>query len=421
TFPLVPLADVLEPRDDRVEPEDFAAFSPITIRFGGTIEPRDRTTPFAGTMRAAYPGDLVFSKIDLRNGAIGLLAEAVGPAVVTSEYPIYVPDADAVDAAFLALLLRTAPFQAQLRALASGTSGRKRIHPRQFEALEVPLPDVDEQQRLVAAHAAAHAEADRLAAEADRTEAAAVQAFEAALGLTPPPDLPQQRSRIARFADLDRWSHEGALHASEISDIEASVEVVRLGDVVADLKNGWSPQCLARPAGIDEWGVLKVGAVSSGYFRPEENKALPSKLDPISEIEVRAGDVLIGRANVLRLVGAAAFVRESRSRLMLCDKIFRVEFDPDVPIDSEYLVAVLQTPAVRQQIELAATGTSPTMKNISKLSLLDLSIPLPESLSEQRRLAQGLVEKRASASHLRSQAVDRRSEADAQFAEVVFG
>jgi type I restriction enzyme S subunit len=114
--------------------------TPITIRFGGDIEARDRDKAFAGAMYAVRPSDLVFSKIDVRNGAIGLLPEAIGAAVVTSEYPVYVPDPEQVDAAFLAWLLRTAPFKVLLQSAASGTSGRKRVHPDQFEALQVPLP-----------------------------------------------------------------------------------------------------------------------------------------------------------------------------------------------------------------------------------------------------------------------------------------
>ena len=80
-------------------------------------------------MFAAYPGDIVFSKIDARNGAIGVLQETIAKAVVTSEFPIFVPAPERLDGEFVKLVLRTGSFLAALHAKASGTSGRKRITP----------------------------------------------------------------------------------------------------------------------------------------------------------------------------------------------------------------------------------------------------------------------------------------------------
>ncbi len=153
--------------------------------------------------------------------------------------------------------------------------------------------------------------------------------------------------------------------------------MVRLSDAVADLENGWSPQCLTRQAELDEWGVLKLGAVSFGTFDESENKALPPFLEPIPGLEVKSGQVLISRANVTRLVGACALIAQVRPRLMLCDKIFRVVFHKDSPIEAAYLAEVMKIPQVRVQIESAATGTSATMQNITKPSLLALRLPLP--------------------------------------------
>jgi type I restriction enzyme S subunit len=47
-----------------------------------------------------------------------------------------------------------------------------------------------------------------------------------------------------------------------------------------NVDQGWSPECRSRPAEEDEVGVLKVGCVNYGRFRPEENKALPPTTQP---------------------------------------------------------------------------------------------------------------------------------------------
>src|SRR5690606_8050545 len=109
--------------------------------------------------------------------------------------------------------------------------------------------------------------------------------------------------------------------------------VLHLHEMIKDLENGWSPQCHNHPAPSDEWGVLKLGAVSFGAFNELENKALPSSLKPIPAYEIKEGDVLISRANVPRYVGACAQVLRTRKKLMLCDKIFRVVFKEKNELD----------------------------------------------------------------------------------------
>ena len=102
-------------------------------------------------MFAVYPGDIVFSKIDARNGAIGILPSDISKAVVTPEFPVFIPYPDRLEGEFVKLILRTGSFLDALRSKASGTSGRKRITPEAFLDLRIPLPSLAEQQSIVAA------------------------------------------------------------------------------------------------------------------------------------------------------------------------------------------------------------------------------------------------------------------------------
>ena len=372
-------------------------------------------------MFAAYPGDVVFSKIDARNGAIGVLQEGIAKAVVTSEFPVFVPAPDRLDGGFVKLVLRTGNFLAALRLKASGTSGRKRITPDAFADLHIPLPPLDEQRAIVAAHRAALARAADLEREADEGEARAMEAFEAALGFGPPAPLPERPVFIASFRDLDRWSHEGILRRIVGGDmvLASPYPIVQLRDVIADLENGWSPKCYDRPAEPGEWGVLKLGAVSFGVFNPEENKALPRHLEPRPHLEVNPGELLISRANITRLVGAIALIGETRPKLMLCDKIFRVVSREPTPVDTAFLAEVLRISDVRRQVEANVTGTSPTMKNISKPALMGLSFPFPPK-PEQIAMAKALAGARADAASLREKARKERTGAWADLETAIY-
>ncbi|MEW1867570.1 restriction endonuclease subunit S [Streptomyces caelestis] len=155
-----------------------------------------------------------------------------------------------------------------------------------------------------------------------------------------------------------------------------------LKDVLRKVETGWSPVCdSARPA-MDQWGVLKLSAVTSGKFVASEAKRLPSDVLPRIAFEVRPGDVLMSRANgVKALVGVACTVGQVRPRLLLPDLVFRLVADPDV-LDPAFLGIVLASTAVRRQIEATMRGTSGQYK-VSQADVRALEIP-HLSLPEQR-------------------------------------
>jgi len=421
SYPILPLRDVLIERRETVQVDGaLGDWQAITIKFSGEVLPRERAEAFKGAMFAAYPGDLVFSKIDARNGAVGLIPDAIPKAIVTSEYPVFTPKGNRLRAAYLHHLLRADHFKADLQRKASGTSGRKRVTPEDFLSLEVPVPTLDEQDALIATYTEALTRAAQLEQEAQATERAGWQAFEAALGVAPPVPLPDRPVFVARFKDVERWSHEGILHSSAGGPVHQSVwPLARLGDLIVDLENGWSPKCHDHPARDGKWGVLKLGAVSFGSFNAAENKELPAYLTPRPDYEVEAGDVLISRANVVRYVGACVYVESTPPKLLLCDKIFRVRFHANGPLLPRFLAEAMKLRPVREYIESRLTGTSPTMKNISKPALLDIRFPLPDP-DTQQRLVDDIGSSRASAVAKRTEAATLCQSAWAQFETALF-
>jgi type I restriction enzyme S subunit len=152
--------------------------------------------------------------------------------------------------------------------------------------------------------------------------------------------------------------------------------------------------------------------VSFGRFDPAENKALPRTLEPLPEYEVRPGDFLMSRANTSALAGACAVVGATRPKLILSDKHFRFIFRDDPEIVRRYLDLVLKSHALRRQIERGATGTSSTMKNISKDKVLALLVP-SQPLPEQRRIVAHLDALQAQADALQSLQSETAAELDA--------
>ncbi|MBT9545651.1 MAG: restriction endonuclease subunit S [Candidatus Sericytochromatia bacterium] len=158
---------------------------------------------------------------------------------------------------------------------------------------------------------------------------------------------------------------------------------VRLANLVEQSEAGWSPSCESHPRKQGEWGVLKVSAVSWGEFRPQENKALPSNLEPRTQYEVQSGDFLVSRANTAELVAKSVLVEDTPSQLMLSDKIVRLKLFHSIV--GKFINMVNLSPESRCYYVRVAGGTSSSMKNVSREQILNLLIPLPP-LAEQERI-----------------------------------
>jgi type I restriction enzyme S subunit len=169
-----------------------------------------------------------------------------------------------------------------------------------------------------------------------------------------------------------------------LGSVPAHWEVKRLRFATSRIEQGWSPQCESQPADEGFWGVMKVGCVNGDNFDPTENKALPAELEAATEYELRPGDILISRANTRELLGSAAIVPEgTRSKLLLCDKLYRVS--PEPGLRNDFLTLFLRTPVARFQYEREATGASSSMQNIAQATIKNLPTVIPP-LGEQQAI-----------------------------------
>ncbi|WP_291558019.1 restriction endonuclease subunit S [Comamonas sp. SCN 65-56] len=165
--------------------------------------------------------------------------------------------------------------------------------------------------------------------------------------------------------------------------VPAAWQWVRFGALVRKSEAGWSPSCEGGSRRGDAWGVLKVSAVSWGEFRSSENKQLPASLKPRPEYEVQSGDFLISRANTEELVARSVVAKNPEPRLMLSDKIIRLDISSLV--DRDFLNMVNNAKTSRTYYAENASGTSSSMKNVGRQVILNLPIPLP-ALAEQHRI-----------------------------------
>ena len=163
-----------------------------------------------------------------------------------------------------------------------------------------------------------------------------------------------------------------------------------VGQLLYGIEGGKSFECLTRPAEMNEWGVIKVSAMTWGTFLQNEQKAIPLgvKFDPANEI--KTNDLLLSRSNTTQLVGASVLVGICRPRLLLSDKSLRLLVNE--MLNRIWLHTVLSSSIARSQLSAMATGTSDSMRNVSQDKINSVVLPLPPP-SEQLQIVSEVSER----------------------------
>jgi type I restriction enzyme S subunit len=162
-----------------------------------------------------------------------------------------------------------------------------------------------------------------------------------------------------------------------LGEVPEHWRIVPLRRIVFRIEQGWSPTCDAQPAQSGEWGVLKAGCVNSGSLDEKENKRLPIDVEPLLSLQVRAGDVLMSRAcGTISLVGSVAYVDECNSKLLLCDKIFRIHGNSFL-VTPQFLAESLKTPFARAQIEQSLSGADGLANNVTQATIRRILVAVP--------------------------------------------
>lgn len=119
--------------------------------------------------------------------------------------------------------------------------------------------------------------------------------------------------------------------------------------------------------------ILKISAVTSGFFKGNETKYLPVEYSPKESHAVDYGNLLVSRANTSEMIGASALVDQDESNVFLPDKLWKII--PAKDVSKEAIWHLLQLPTIRKRMSQVATGSSGSMKNISQRSFLKVEVP----------------------------------------------
>lgn len=169
----------------------------------------------------------------------------------------------------------------------------------------------------------------------------------------------------ARFVEMFGDPIENGMHWKQVP----------LSFCIERIENGKSFVCDSEARQGEGPAILKLSAVTYGFYRPKENKALLNENQFVEEAAVRVSDLLFTRKNTPELVGMCAYVYDTPPKLMMPDLLFRLNTTP--ACNKVFLWKLINHDLFRGRIKAIATGSAKSMSNISKERLLNLEIILP--------------------------------------------
>ena len=237
-WPQVPLGQLLSRADSPADLAPDTEYHEVTIRLWGkgvVSRGKVRGADVTTARRFVRSGQLILSKIDARNGALGMVPSELDGAIVSNDFPSFeLQETGRCLPGFMSWLIQSKSFVDLCMASSEGTTNRVRIKEDRFLQQRVPLPPLTEQQAIVARLDALADKARQLTTHLDAIEADAnqllAQQFEAAIAGMPYRPMSDVAPLVRREVAIDpdasytelgvRSFYKGTFHRRTVAGAE---------------------------------------------------------------------------------------------------------------------------------------------------------------------------------------------------------
>jgi type I restriction enzyme S subunit len=360
-FPLIPLSEIARPVVRPIPVVPGTSYRTIGVKWWGEgayeRETIDGSQTAAKTLSIVHEGDLIINKIWVRHGSIAIASKAVDGCTASGEFPTFELDQARVVPRWIHWLTKTQDFWSKCDSLSRGTSGKNRIKPELFLTIRIPLPCLDEQQRIVA-------RIEELAAKIEEARGLRGQAIEEA--------------EVFTCMILDEFLASSTFRFGS----------TRLEEVCISIADGDHVTPTFVNKGIK---FIFVGNVSSGHFHFDDCKyVMPEYYATIKpQRRPQKGDVLYSAVGAT--LGVPAIVD--------CDDDFCFQrhvaiIKPDrARLSSKFLWYMLRSGMMMKNTWAATTGSAQPTVPLKAIRML--SVPIPPIPEQQRIVAHldGLLSK----------------------------
>lgn len=217
-YPMMRIGEFLKRNKTAVSIEDDKTYKRATIkvRNGGIFLRDEEKGSNIGTKNQFLisKGQFLLSKIDARNGAFGVVPDVLDGGVITGNFWTFDVDYTIINPHYLTLLTTTQAFVSFCEQASNGTTNRHYMQEPLFLNIKVPVPSLEEQNKLVEAYNDIMVFIKMEEMKAIDIDVKATVSVRNALGVAPyPGHIEKKLVHYINYGTIDSWSVPQILHA----------------------------------------------------------------------------------------------------------------------------------------------------------------------------------------------------------------
>ena len=319
----------------------------IKVRNGGIFLRDEEIGSKIGTKNQFLisKGQFLLSKIDARNGAFGVVPDVLNGGIITGNFWTFDVDYSIVNPHYLTLLTTTQAFVSFCEQASNGTTNRHYLQEPLFLNIKVPVPSLEEQNKLVEEYNKTITQAIQCEADINRISSDLSNKIKALLGYKDDSSDINNARKLLTFCPLSKmgrwdWWNNAYEQISSLYPMEKLYKVIR---------------------------------INSGLFLPK-NKQIEG------EYPVFGGNGVTGNHNAYCFSGKRIVIGRVGEycgnihivdgKYWITDNAFKVDKISDI-VSWEYLAIALEYMNLNQYRSISA------QPSISQSKILSLSIPVP--------------------------------------------
>ena len=374
-YPMMRIGEFLKRNKTAVTIQDGVKYKRVTIKVrNGGVVPRDEVMgENIGTKKQflVSEGQFILSKIDARNGAMGIIPAELDGAVVTQDFLPYDIDTTKVNPQYFVLVCTTKQFIAFCQSCSSGTTNRQRVDEAQFLNIKVPVPSLEEQDKLVEEYNKQIA----IAIDSERQVAGKYSDINTILltelGVEISKDATQKGLATVSFSTLDRWDIGYLQNSSKFSAKYKAVKFRECIEYFMKSSNGKSLRTETYKNPSKDYRYIGMEHIEKATGELLETPIVKGEQVKSQTVAVPNGYFIYGK---LRPYLNKYWYNDTNWENIVCSSelfVFKVKEN----INTRFFELVLGSSIVQEQISDLTSGAR--MPRITEEVFMNIQIPIP--------------------------------------------
>lgn len=364
----------------------------------------------------AKPNHLFWCKVDTKNGAFGIITEELAGGLGSSNMAFAEIDTKKANVYFIQTLFKSKRIQEYLDSFVSGTTNRKYIRPNQLiNEIFIPLPSIEEQNRIVASYNSRLRLALKQEEKAKSLEAEIERYLFKVLDIDIDNNVNDKKYsfQLVQYKNVERWAVDYLNKYTKMSFLfKGKYQPVKLKELILSYQYGLSEKADVKNIGVP---ILRMNNIVNSELDLNNLKYI-KKTSNVEKYILNVGDLLFNRTNSKELVGKTAIFLE-KDIFTFASYLIRIVINPNLA-DNFYINYLFNSSILQVQKDMVSrqiTGQA----NINAQEMQDFLFPLPP-IEKQKQISNHINSIKAQIKELYLLSFKNKEEAMLEFEKEIF-